>query len=112
MGLNLTLVIDLYGLDNIFADYERLQLDLDCDLFDNIKQIETTPLREDRMVWWYSDKGIVSRIEDSRGNPLSNTSTKAISDIMTLYDLSPKNTAIATYLKALPSDTKVFLCWH
>jgi len=113
MGTDLTLVVNKFGYnDNMPLAYERIRIDRDYDLFDSIKQAGALPLRENRDLLWYGDDGIEQRTEDPWGAPLTSIRAGILADVMSRHDLSPKNSAVTVYMRALPSDTEIFLWWH
>jgi len=63
------------------------------------------------VVGCYEDEGLRYTDTDARGNRLTYTTPREIAALVLGADTAPWNLAIASFLRALPAGTQIFLYW-
>lgn len=114
MGLSLDLVFDRYGKDRqgdgVLA-YNRLAFgDVDPSLRAVLKEVGV-PLSEG-IQWLDDEAGLVPMKTDDYGNTFTFVSAALLAPRLSEAAKNPWAQAVASFVEALPSDTRIVLRWH
>ncbi len=121
MGTDLTLATRRYATLDYWLAHNRISLDRDYHLFEQIENIgrntgaqqvcKPHPLIPSVRVDWYKDGGVEEITEDAYGAPLTYLTAGELVLVNT-QEASEWNQAVFAFFRALPPEIQVLLYWH
>lgn len=115
MGVDLTIVIDKYGLDEPILAHDRLSFrGRHYDFWDRLNAA-ATPLAEG--LDWYGDEGIERVTTNPYGDPIKSLTAYQFMKAWDEFDNEDSHwgdwdRAIAAFIKALPPTMQIVLWFH
>lgn len=123
MGLDLTLCIIREYATSWWLGYNRLSLDRDYDVFEQIQKCHSetevvpvcnpVPLPANVKFDWYGDEGCKEEKEDPYGYPLTYVFAKELKKVSVMKVNSGSwNRTVWSMIMSLPDQTRIVLWWN